>query len=114
MRGALLLAGLLAGCGATLPDRPGPGAGVRPDRVILYQDTLTVEMSDASLCAGPRAAASGGWQGALQGCPHRWPYVVTLPPDGVPRRILAADAPGPAQAELTDPAGRIHRFGGGR
>ncbi len=82
-----------------------------PARVILYRDTLTVEMSDASFCTGPRGAGRGDWQGNLAGCPHLWPYAAHPGPAGGPRRILTAAAPGPAQAELTTPAGRVLHYG---
>ena len=100
----LVLAVALAGCAAG-------GNAVRPARVVLYEDTLTVEMSDASLCAGPRNAAGRGWQGHLQGCPHRWPFATRLPAGRLSRAVLTPDAAGVAGADVTAPGGAVLRYG---
>ncbi len=74
MRFVLLLP-LLAACAApTLPARSPQDA--RPAEVTLYRDTVTVAMSDGTLCAGVREADAGPWSTRLAGCPHGWPVQV--------------------------------------
>ncbi len=78
-----MLLPLLAACAASppaadrLPAEPMPG--VRATVVTLYRDTVTVAMSDGSLCTGVRAARSGPWSTRLAGCPHLWPVEVRRP-----------------------------------
>ena len=91
---ALLLLPLLAACAAA-PDGPGLfDDGVRPRSAILYRDTVTVAMSDGSLCAGVREGRAGPWSTVLAGCPHRWPVSV-LRPAVVPRLPLMPAASDP-------------------
>jgi hypothetical protein len=97
---------VLAACGAT-PVARGP---VEPRAVILYQKTLTVGMSDRSLCVGLRNTQAPVWSGTLQGCPHRWAYTARLPPGRVARLPLVPGQGGAAGATLTGPDGRPRSF----
>lgn len=82
----LLLGGLIAGCTPVVqPDRPEQ---VSPERVILYRDTVTVLMSDNTLCALERPGLGRSWSGTLTGCLHPVPVSVTLPAAMPPRREL--------------------------
>jgi hypothetical protein len=96
---------LLAGCAAT------PGARVAPSEVILYRQTLTVSMSDRSLCVGLRERQGPAWQGTLQGCPHLWRYQASLPPGPFTRQPLVQNGAGPGTAEIAAPDGRRWRYG---
>ena len=99
---------LLAACGATAVT---PSRNAAPQTAILYEQTLTVQMSDRTLCVGPRNRAPGrGWSGTLQGCPHLWPYTATLPPQRASRIPLIRDGVGAAQVTVTAPDGTVHRF----
>ncbi|MCR8722956.1 hypothetical protein [Frigidibacter sp. ROC022] len=106
----------LAGCGAG-PGGPAPGGGaprqVEPTRTVLYEQTVTVEMSDRSFCTGPRGSQGRSWQGRLQGCPHLWPFQASLPPGRVTRLVLHPGTDGAAQVVLTGPDGRARPFSGG-
>jgi len=73
---------LAAACAAP----PAPEAGV--ERVILYTETVTVLMSDGTLCVSDRPGRATAWSGRLEGCPHALAVEVrTLP--GAPREELA-------------------------
>src|SRR5690606_32640142 len=78
IRRALLLCLALAACGPAGGPPPGRGQA-QPSRVILYADTVTVEMSDRAFCTGPRTGPGTAWSGRLAGCPHLWPYQVQQP-----------------------------------
>lgn len=84
---ALLLVPLLAACAAAPDAPPLPGGGVGARSAILYRDTVTVAMTDGSLCAGVREGRAGPWRATLSGCPHRWPVSVQRAPE-VPRLPL--------------------------
>lgn len=73
---------LLAACAAPVVEGP-----VRVEQVILYRETVTVEMSDGTLCASDRPGRAPGWAGTLQGCPHALPVRVNALPDR-PREVL--------------------------
>jgi hypothetical protein len=105
MRGLLLLTALAA-CGAS-GVTPTPRADARPTRVVLYENTVTVETSDRRLCTGPRDGRGRDWSGSLQGCPHAWPYRATLPPGRIARLPLAAGDGGPGRVELATPSGAL-------
>ncbi len=82
---------LLAGCAAGHPEPDGglPDLdGGRPERVIVYTDTLTVETADGSLCVG------GGLAGRTRGCP--WSHWFTLKerPGGPRSPLRRVDRPG--------------------
>jgi len=79
-RFAVLLA--LAACSAP----PVPEAA-RVERVILYRETVTVLMSDGSLCVSDRPGRATAWAGTLQGCPHALPVTVNALP-AAPREEL--------------------------
>lgn len=98
---ALLLLPLLAACAAAPDAPPVRGAELRARSAILYRDTVTVTMSDGSLCAGVREGRAGPWSTTLSGCPHRWPVSV-LRPSGAPRLPLAP-APSDPWVTLTPP-----------
>jgi hypothetical protein len=107
----LAVAPLLAACTAgTAPSRPGT---VTPARAVLYEHTLTVEMSDRTFCTGPRGRQGRAWSGTLAGCPHLWPYSAWLPPHRTARLPLAPVEGGAGRAELTSPAGRVFVLTGG-
>lgn len=73
---ALLLLPLLAACAAA-PRGPDHSVDeIRARSAILYRDTVTVAMSDGTLCAGVREGRAGPWSTVLSGCPHRWPVSV--------------------------------------
>lgn len=111
MRPALLVLPLLAACtagGVAPAPRGGPA---EPRQAVLYENTLTVVMSDRSLCAGPRGRQGRTWSGTLAGCPHLWPYAAALPPGRVARLPLVAGAQGAARVEVTGPDGKVWRFG---
>lgn len=103
----LLLCAILAGCGAGTGTAPadGPKSGVAPERVVLYEDTVTVEMSDRSFCTGPRGRQGRDWSGRLQGCPAPWPFRAVLPAARVARLPLAPGEGGAGRVELTLPDG---------
>lgn len=61
---------------------------------MLYRDTVTVEMSDGTLCAGVREGRAGPWSTVLSGCPNRWPVSV-LRPAIAPRMPLVPAASEP-------------------
>ena len=77
MRRAVLFL-LLAGCAVSEPAATRLAAP-EPRAVTLFRDTVTVQFTDGALCTLPREARSGGWSGALLGCPHRWPVEVRQP-----------------------------------
>ena len=113
IRRALLLCLALAACGTA--GEPPTGRGqARPSRVILYADTVTVEMSDRAFCTGPRTAPGKAWSGRLAGCPHLWPYQVQQPAFRFARLPLAAGEGGAGRASLTGPAGKTYVFSGPR
>lgn len=101
----------LAACAQGGGSGPSSIARVAPARAILYDYTLTVEMTDRSLCVGQRGNQGPSWQGTLAGCPHPWPYSTSRPAARVTRLPLASDGPGPAQATVTAPDGRSWTFG---
>lgn len=71
MKRLLFLPVVLAGC--TMHDTP---TAITPISAVLYQDTVTVQASDGTLCTGPRNQSGNQWSGQLGGCPHAWPYQV--------------------------------------
>jgi hypothetical protein len=108
------LAGLLPLLAACSAAAPGAGTrGVEPLRAILYEETLTVEMSDGSLCVGLRGGQGRSFSGRLQGCPHPWPFAATLPPSRTARLVLGRGTGGPAHAGISGPAGRDWSFSAG-
>jgi len=58
------------------------------ERVILYSETVTVLMSDGTLCVSDRPGRAGAWSGRLEGCPHDLAVEVRALPDA-PREELA-------------------------
>ena len=40
------------------------------ERVILYTETVTVLMSDGTLCVSDRPGRATAWSSQLEGCPH--------------------------------------------
>lgn len=101
---ALVAACALASCAAA-DLTPAPDAAAKPARVILYEDTVTVETTDRALCVGPRDGRGRAWSGTLQGCPHPWPYRATLPPYRVARLPLLSGAGGAGAVEIVRPDG---------
>ena len=89
---ALDLVLVLAGWAEPAPLRE-PASPPAAKAATLYRDTLTVRVSDATLCGGPRQIASGPRAGTLVGCPHTWPFQVRRPTDRprVPLHTGAAD-----------------------
>lgn len=86
---------LLLGCTATtVAETP------TPSRVILYHDTLTVEMSDGVLCTGVRRGGTLGWSGTLDGCPYPQPFRVERSISPV-RMILSEGVQASARAVVT-------------
>lgn len=71
MKRLLFLPVVLAGC--TMHDTP---TAITPISAVLYQDTVTVQASDGTLCTGPRNQSGNQWSGQLGGCPHAWAYQV--------------------------------------
>lgn len=80
-----------------------------PRVVTLYRDTVTVQMSDRTLCTAPRTARSGPWQTSLIGCPHTWPVAV-LRPTARPRLPLVPGA-GDPWVTITPPGDGALGFG---
>ncbi len=80
---SLWLVLLLSGC-AALARAPDP----RPALVILYRDTLTVQMSDGALCIGLRPQGPQRWSGVLQGCATPLGFAVLAEPHRA-REVLA-------------------------
>jgi hypothetical protein len=74
---------VLAACGAPLQESPA-----RVEQVILYRETVTVQMSDGTLCVSDRPGRAPYWTGTLQGCPHALPVRVNALPDR-PRAVLS-------------------------
>lgn len=104
----------MAGCVATAPQGVGGGSGgASVTRVILYQDTVTVEMSDRSLCTGPRSQNGPAWQGRLSGCRHLWPYELRQPPGRFVRLPLAKGAGGAGEVRLSPPGREAEIWSGG-
>jgi hypothetical protein len=102
----LVLAVLLAGCGSTQVT-PQRSNDARPTRVVLYEDTVTVETTDRFLCTGPRDGRPRDWSGTLQGCAHPWPYRATLPGYRVARLPLAQGEGGAGRVEIATPSGTL-------
>ena len=93
MNRALVLPLALAACLAPPPKAERPATVVR---VILYSDTLTVEMSDGSLCVSQRPR-SGPWQNTAAGCPHSLPVAVSQ--TTTKRRQLSPNPQGPVKVD---------------
>lgn len=89
MRRLMILAAL-AGCSTVAPLPQPP----EPSRVILYRDTVTVEMRDGALCTGVRRGAARGWSGTLGGCPHPLPFRVER--SVIPVRMVLSEGLQPA------------------
>ncbi|KAF0675406.1 hypothetical protein [Profundibacterium mesophilum] len=113
MRGMLLAALLLAGCG-TLPDAAAPlgGAEAYPEAVLLYRDTATVRFSDGQLCTAARPAQSpaGGWSVPLAGCGHGWRAEIARPAGSARPRVPLREGAG-ARLVLTAPGGAAFAYG---
>lgn len=78
---------VLGGCAAVVT-RPAP----RPVDVILYQDTLTVEMTDGSLCVGKRPVGRADWSGVLTGC--ETPLTFSVKRSALRPRVVLREAEG--------------------
>lgn len=106
----LVVVAVLAGCA-------GPGQPV-PQAARLSADTLTVTLSDGTLCRGLWAEAGG--VGRLEPCGPGYGYSVTVVENpNVLRQLftglteaLGAEGSVPPMAEVvvTDPSGRDHVF----
>ena len=105
--GLLLAALALSACVSAGPGTSAPAVqgAASPTRVVMYRDTITVEMRDKSLCTGPRRAAGTSWTGTLAGCPHQWPYEVRQPQGRFVRLPLQPGEGGAGQVSLTPPSG---------
>ena len=85
---------LLAACAAAPGRAPVAPGNVTPRNVTLFQDNVTVAMSDGRLCTAVREGRAGPWNATLSGCPHRWPVAV-LRPSPRPRLPLAPSVADP-------------------
>lgn len=88
---------LLMGCAAN-PVAVAP----MPTRVILYQDTVTLEMSDGKLCVGARRGGVNRWSGILGGCPYPMPFQVTRATAKARQVLVQGDHPGAEMRVVID------------
>lgn len=107
---SLLLLGLLAGCAVS-------AASAVPQAALLSADTLTVNLSDGSVCRAGWAAAGGA--GRLEGCGAGFDYRVTevAKPNllrqlfvGITDALGAEGAVAPMAEVVISGAGRDWRF----